>query len=182
MNVIETKLNGVVIIEPKVHADNRGFFMESYSQERFKQQGINNIFIQDNHSLSVEVGVIRGLHYQLDPKAQTKLVRVSVGAIFDVVVDIRRSSPTFGQWVGVTLSENNKRQLLVPRGFAHGFCTIVPNTQVIYKVDEYYSPENDRGILWNDPVIGIDWPISNPILSEKDSKHPLLRDAEINFE
>jgi dTDP-4-dehydrorhamnose 3,5-epimerase len=182
MKVSETKLADVFIIEPKVHGDHRGFFVESYNSATFKKFGIDFPFVQDNHSLSVETGVIRGLHYQLNPKAQTKLVRVISGAIYDVVVDIRKSSPTFGQWIGVILSAANKRQLLVPRGFAHGFCTIVPNTEVVYKVDEYYSPECDRGILWNDPAIGIEWPTSNPILSDKDQKHPLLNDAENNFE
>ncbi|KQX51924.1 dTDP-4-dehydrorhamnose 3,5-epimerase [Paenibacillus sp. Root444D2] len=181
MNIISTKLEGLYIVEPDVYGDNRGFFMESYSSAKFVEHGIDFLFVQDNHSLSVETGVLRGLHYQLNPKAQTKLVRVVTGAIYDVAVDIRKGSSTFGQWVGVILSEANKRQLLVPQGFAHGFCTIVPNTQVLYKVDEYYSPEHDRGILWSDPAIGIDWPNSKPILSDKDQKHPLLKDAEINF-
>lgn len=114
--------------------------------------------------------------------AQTKLICVLSGAIYDFIMDIRRNSPAFGQWVGVILSEYNKRQLLVPRGFAHGFCTLGPNTQVLYKVDEYYSPEHDRGILWNDPALGIDWPTTNPVLSDKDQRHPLLKDAELNFE
>lgn len=182
MKVIDLKLDGASIIEPIVHGDNRGFFMESYNEQVFKQNGIYHHFIQDNHSLSAETGVLRGLHYQLNPKAQTKLVRVLSGAIYDVIVDIRKNSPSFGQWVGVILSEDNKRQLLVPKGFAHGFCTLVPNTQVLYKVDEYYSPENDRGILWSDPSLGIDWPTSSPILSDKDKRHPLLKDAEIYFE
>ncbi|MCM3272403.1 MULTISPECIES: dTDP-4-dehydrorhamnose 3,5-epimerase [Paenibacillus] len=182
MNIIPTKLEGVVIVEPAVFGDNRGFFMESYNSEKFKKLGIDYDFIQDNHSLSVETGVLRGLHYQLNPKAQTKLVRVAAGAIYDVAVDIRKGSPTFGQWVGVILSAANKRQLLVPKGFAHGFCTLVPNTEVLYKVDEFYSPEHDRGIAWNDPALGIDWPTANPILSDKDGKHPVLKDAEINFE
>ncbi|OOC63683.1 dTDP-4-dehydrorhamnose 3,5-epimerase [Paenibacillus ihbetae] len=182
MKVTSLKLIGASFLEPKVHGDHRGFFMESYNDSLFKQKGINYNFIQDNHSLSAEPGVLRGLHYQLNPKAQTKLVRVLTGAIYDVIVDIRRNSSTFGQWVGVILSEHNKRQLLVPKGFAHGFCTLVPNTQVLYKVDEYYSPEHDRGILWSDPALGIDWPTSNPILSDKDQRHPLLKDAEINFE
>lgn len=182
MKVIELKLDGASIIEPVVHGDNRGFFMESYNEQAFKQNGIHHNFIQDNHSLSAETGVLRGLHYQLNPKAQTKLVRVLRGAIYDVIVDIRKNSPTFGQWVGVILSEDNKRQLLVPKGFAHGFCTLGPSTQVLYKVDEYYSPENDRGILWSDPSLGIDWPTTSPILSDKDKRHPLLKDAEINFE
>lgn len=182
MKVTPLKLQGASIIEPIVHGDSRGFFMESYNEAIFQEHGILQTFIQDNQSLSAESGVLRGLHYQLNPKAQTKLIRVLSGAIYDVIVDIRRNSPTFGQWVGVILSEHNHRQLLVPRGFAHGFCTLVPNTQVFYKVDEYYSPENDRGILWNDPALGIDWPTSSPILSDKDQRHPLLKDAELNFE
>jgi dTDP-4-dehydrorhamnose 3,5-epimerase len=182
MQAIETKLQGVKIIEPTVYGDQRGFFMESYNKATFHEAGIAYNFIQDNHSLSVEAGVIRGLHFQLNPQSQAKLVRVVTGAIYDVVVDIRRGSETFGQWIAVTLSESNKRQLLVPQGFAHGFCTIVPDTQVLYKVDHYYSPEHDRGIIWNDPEIGIDWPTDNPILSEKDANHPRLKDAEINFE
>ncbi len=181
MNVIATKLPGLFIIEPDVHGDHRGFFMESYHRAKLAEHGIDISFVQDNHSLSVEVGVLRGLHFQLNPKAQTKLVRVVSGVIYDVAVDIRKNSATFGQWVGVTLSAANKRQLLVPQGFAHGFCTTEPQTQVLYKVDEYYSPVHDRGILWSDPAIGIDWPTANPILSDKDQKHPLLKEAEINF-
>lgn len=175
-------LKDAMLLEPVVHGDNRGFFMESYNQKTMQSLGITHDFIQDNHSLSAEVGVLRGLHYQLNPKAQKKLIRVLSGAIYDVIVDIRRSSPTFGQWVGVILSEYNKRQLLVPKGFAHGFCTLVPNTQVLYKVDEYYSPEHDRGILWNDPALGVDWPVTNPVLSDKDQRHPVLKDADINFD
>jgi dTDP-4-dehydrorhamnose 3,5-epimerase len=182
MKIFETGLGGLVIIEMKAFSDQRGFFMESYNAERFQEQGITNIFIQDNHSLSTEAGVLRGLHYQLNPKAQTKLVRVISGAVYDVVVDIRSNSPTFGKWSSVTLSAENKRQLLVPVGFAHGFCTLVPNTEVLYKVDEYYSLEHDRGIAWNDPALGIDWPTTNPILSDKDQKQPFLAEAEINFE
>jgi len=155
--------------------------MESYNAERYAENGITNIFLQDNHSLSAEAGVLRGLHYQLNPKAQTKLVRVTAGAIYDVVVDIRQGSPTFGQWQGFILSAANKRQLLVPKGCAHGFCTLVQNTEVMYKVDELYSPEHDRGIAWNDPGLGIDWPTSSPILSGKDEKHPTLAQAEHNF-
>ncbi|MGG2198131.1 MULTISPECIES: dTDP-4-dehydrorhamnose 3,5-epimerase [Paenibacillus] len=181
MKLIKTKLDGVCIFEPDVFGDHRGFFMESYTKSKFLKLGVHNEFIQDNHSLSVEAGILRGLHYQLNPKAQTKLVRVTRGAIFDVVVDIRKNSSSFGQWLGIILSEDNKKQLLVPKGFAHGFCTIVPNTEVMYKVDEYYSPEHDRGISWSDPALGIEWPVSNPILSEKDGKHPNLIDAEINF-
>ncbi|WP_166241186.1 dTDP-4-dehydrorhamnose 3,5-epimerase [Paenibacillus turpanensis] len=179
MNIIPSRLDEVMIIEPKVFEDSRGFFMESYTQKKFSELGININFTQDNHSLSKQAGVLRGLHYQLAPKAQTKLIRVLNGAIYDVVLDIRRSSPTFGQWQGFILSEYNKRQLLVPKGFAHGFCTLVPDTQVFYKVDEYYSPEHDRGILWSDPALGIDWPLSQAVLSEKDQKHPLFSEAEL---
>lgn len=182
MDIIETKLSGVIIFEPQVFGDHRGFFMESYNQKKFEEAGLKHNFIQDNHSLSEQVGTLRGLHYQLAPKAQTKLVRVTRGAVYDVAVDIREGSPTFGQWIGVTLSEQNKRQLLVPQGFAHGFFTIEPNTEVQYKVDEFYSPEHDRGILWNDPEIGIEWPLNiTPVLSEKDGKAPFLKDADINF-
>ncbi|MGE7636049.1 dTDP-4-dehydrorhamnose 3,5-epimerase [Peribacillus simplex] len=181
MKKINTKLVGVYIIEPDVYGDHRGFFMESYNQEKFKELGIHYTFIQDNHSLSEQAGTIRGLHYQLNQRAQTKLVRVLSGALYDVVVDIRVGSPTFGEWVGVILSEENKRQLLVPKGFAHGICTLVNNTQILYKVDEYYSPEHDRGIYWNDPQLDINWPVANPILSEKDQQLPLLDNAENNF-
>jgi len=182
MKIIETKLSGVYILEPKVFGDHRGYFMESYNQKVMEELGLEYKLIQDNQSLSAEASTIRGLHYQLNPKAQTKIVRALTGAIYDVVVDIRKSSSTFGQWVGVILSAENKRQIVVPKGFAHGICTLVPNTQIMYKVDEYYSPEHDRGILWNDPALGIDWPTSTPILSDKDKNQPLLKDAEINFE
>ncbi|MDQ0172476.1 dTDP-4-dehydrorhamnose 3,5-epimerase [Paenibacillus tundrae] len=182
MKVIPLFMDGAVILEPKVYGDHRGYFMESYNEQQLHEQGIHHVFVQDNQSLSAEAGVIRGLHYQLQPKAQTKLVRVLSGAIYDVIVDIRPSSKTFGQWKGFILSEYNQRQLLVPQGFAHGFCTLVPNVLVSYKVDEYYSPTHDRGILWNDPALAIDWPITNPVLSDKDQKHPCLQDAEVNFD
>ena len=181
MKLIETKLKDVYIIEPAVFGDHRGFFMESYNKSKFEGLSLNYELVQDNHSLSVEAGTIRGLHYQLNPKSQTKIVRALTGAIYDVVVDIRKGSPTFGQWIGVILSAANKRQIVVPQGFAHGICTLVPNTEILYKVDEFYSPEHDRGILWNDPALGIDWPVSNPILSEKDKHQPLFKDAEMNF-
>jgi len=179
--VRETNLPGVKLLEPAVFGDHRGFFMESYNARTFADLGLNYDFIQDNHSLSVELHVLRGLHYQLGPKAQTKLVRVSAGKIYDVVIDIRQGSPTFGQWQGFELSADNKLQLLVPQGFAHGFCTLTHNCEVQYKVDALYSPEHDRGIAWNDPALAIDWPTSTPILSDKDGKHPVLADAETNF-
>jgi len=181
VKVIETALDGVKIIEPKVFRDSRGFFMESFNYEQFQEHGLEYNFIQDNHSLSLDKHVIRGLHYQLNPHAQTKLIRVITGAIYDVAIDIRQDSPTFGKWIGITLSDNNYRMLLVPKGFAHGFCTLTANTHVQYKVDDYYSPKNDKGIIWNDPTLAIDWPTSSPVLSEKDVNQPLLENAEINF-
>jgi len=180
MNVINTRFDDVKILEPVVFQDERGYFMESYNKDLLKSLGLgNDEFLQDNQSFSVNAGVLRGLHYQLHPKAQAKLIRVISGAIYDVIVDIRKGSPSFGHWQGFILSDSNKRQLYIPKGFAHGFCTIVPNTIVNYKVDEYYSPKHDRGIAWNDPDLSIHWPTSSPILSEKDQKHPYLKDAEI---
>lgn len=181
---IETSLKGVYLLEPTVFEDHRGFFMESYNKKDFEEIGLYYDLIQDNHSLSVEAGVLRGLHFQLNPKAQTKIVRVLDGAIYDVVVDIRKKSPTFGKWQGFILTSENKRQIVVPKGFAHAVLTLVPNTQIMYKVDEYYSPQHDRSIRWNDPDLGIDWPVSKPILSEKDANAPFLKEIlnEINFE
>jgi dTDP-4-dehydrorhamnose 3,5-epimerase len=181
MKLMKTIFEDAFLIEPSVFEDHRGFFMESFNSQVFNDLGLTFPFIQDNHSLSVEPGTLRGLHYQLEPYAQTKLIRVVRGAIYDVIVDIRKSSPTYGQWQGFILTEENKRQLLVPRGFAHGFCTLVKNTEVIYKVDNYYSPDHDRGIQWNDTDLKIDWPISKPILSGKDTQHPKLIDAENTF-
>lgn len=181
MDVRDGMIPGVKIITPEIIEDSRGFFMECYNQMSLKNLGIDIVFVQDNHSKSTDCGVLRGLHYQLEPKTQTKLVRVIAGAVIDVVVDIRLNSPTFGEWEMYELSAKNKRQLLVPRGFAHGFCTIEPNTEVLYKVDEFYSNKHDRGIAWNDPAIGIQWPTSNPILSSKDESHPLLTMAEVNY-
>lgn len=182
MNITKTKLNGVMVIEPKIFGDHRGWFTETYNEENFKKAGIDTVFIQDNHSFSATKGTLRGLHYQKDPKAQTKLVRCTKGSIFDVAIDIRKESPTYGEWYGVELSEENKKQLLVPKGFAHGFMTLTDNAEVQYKVDELYSPEHDRGIIWSDPEIGIEWPFDiQPVLSAKDEKAPLLKDADNNF-
>ncbi|OBR68417.1 dTDP-4-dehydrorhamnose 3,5-epimerase [Paenibacillus oryzae] len=182
MKLTTTQLDGVIIIEPTVHGDHRGWFMETYSESRLESEGVDITFVQDNHSFSAAKGTLRGLHYQINPKAQTKMVRCTRGAIYDVAVDIRKGSPTFGQWVGVELSEENKKQLLVPKGFAHGFMTLMENTEVQYKVDEVYSKEHDRGIRWNDSEIGIQWPLgTEPILSEKDEIAPLLGNAEYNF-
>ncbi|YCI75544.1 dTDP-4-dehydrorhamnose 3,5-epimerase [Bacillus sp. R1-10] len=182
MNITKTKLNGVMVIEPKIFGDHRGWFTETYNEESFKKAGIDSVFIQDNHSFSATKGTLRGLHYQKDPKAQTKLVRCTKGSIFDVAIDIRKESPTYGEWYGVELSEENKKQLLVPKGFAHGFMTLTDDVEVQYKVDELYSPEHDRGIIWNDPEVGIEWPINiQPVLSAKDENAPLLKDADNNF-
>lgn len=181
MKVIETDISGVVVIEPKVFGDHRGWFTETYSYEKFSQHGININFIQDNHSFSAQKGTLRGLHFQLNPKAQTKLIRCTKGSILDVAVDIREGSPTYKKWIAVELSEENKKQLMVPKGFAHGFITLTDNVEVQYKVDEYYSPENDRGIRFDDPEIGIKWGIENPVLSEKDLKAPLLKDSDYYF-
>lgn len=182
MKMTRLTLEGALLLEPAVYRDSRGFFMESYKEVLLQEAGISTSFIQDNQSYSAEPHVLRGLHYQANPKAQTKLLRVVSGAIYDVIVDLRRNSPTFGRWESVILSEYNHRQILIPKGFAHGFCTLVPDTRILYKVDEYYAPESDRGILWNDPALGIDWPTSEPILSEKDRQHPRFREADLDFE
>ncbi|EJL58073.1 dTDP-4-dehydrorhamnose 3,5-epimerase [Rhizobium sp. CF122] len=178
MKVIDTTIPDVKIIEPAVFSDDRGFFFESFNQRKFEAAiGRSVSFVQDNHSRSTQ-GVLRGLHYQLEPHAQAKLVRVSLGAVFDVAVDIRRSSPTFGQWAGALLSAENKRQFWIPEGFAHGFVTISEQAEFLYKTTNYYAPESDRGIRWDDPVIGIDWQgVKDPLLSAKDGAQPLLADA-----
>ncbi|MGL5917526.1 MAG: dTDP-4-dehydrorhamnose 3,5-epimerase [Culicoidibacterales bacterium] len=183
MKATKTNLPGVFVIEPNVFGDHRGWFMESYNQAGFEAAtGMKIEFIQDNQSFSAQVGTLRGLHYQLAPKSQTKLIRCTRGRIYDVAVDIRPESETYGQWFGIELSEENKKQLLVPKGFAHGFMTLTPDVEVQYKVDELYSPEHDRGIIWNDSSIGIEWPLNvTPVLSAKDEKAPLLKDAENNF-
>ena len=169
-----------MLIEAKSFPDERGFFMETYKESVFKENGINEKFVQDNFSHSSK-GALRGLHYQKEPMAQAKLVKVIRGEIFDVAVDIRKQSPTYGKWVGEILSEKNNKMLYVPQGFAHGFLTLSDDVDVLYKVNNEYSPENDRGILWNDPDIGIDWPNKEPTLSEKDTKQPLLKNADNNF-
>ena len=176
IKVTETNLMDVKIIEPAVFGDHRGFFTESYSKEAFNEVGITFDFVQDNHSLSVEAGVIRGLHFQKGKAAQTKLIRVVSGAVLDVIVDIRKGSPTYGKSEGYILSADNQRQLLVPKGFAHGFVTLTPNVNFLYKCDNYYSAEADAGIAFDDPALGIDWPLdlSKAILSEKDKQHPTL--------
>lgn len=176
----QLSLSGVILITPRVFEDARGFFVETYKQSEFAANGISDNFIQDNHSKSSK-NVLRGLHYQKDPKAQGKLVRCVSGEIFDVAVDIRKGSQTFGRWVGEVLSAENKKMLYVPPGFAHGFLVLSDTAEIIYKTTQEYSPENDRGIRWDDPDIAINWGVSQPLVSEKDAKQPLLTDADINF-
>ena len=177
MKVTETVLLGVLIIEPKVFPDSRGFFVETYNKERYVASGIDVDFVQDNLSFSSR-GVLRGLHYQ-KPHAQGKLVYVLQGEVWDVAVDIRHGSPSFGQWTAVTLSSENKKQFYVPPGFAHGFCVLSETALFTYKCTDFYHPEFDGGFRWDDPDIGIDWPITAPLLSEKDGKLPFLRDIPV---
>ena len=171
MQVSKTPIDGLLTIEPKIFSDPRGMFYEVYSESKYEEHGIS-CFVQDNHSISKK-GVVRGLHYQVNP-GQNKLVRVTRGEIFDVAVDIRKQSPTYGKWWGLSLSETNNFQLYIPIGFAHGFCVLSESAEVLYKCSDYYSPENERGILWNDPDLAIDWPVKDPILSEKDAVYPLF--------
>lgn len=177
MKVIQTELPGVVIFEPKVFGDDRGFFYESFSARRYAEAGVQGTFVQDNVSRSVK-GTLRGLHYQ-EPNAQGKLVQVLAGAVLDVAVDIRKGSPHFGKWVAVELTHENRRQLWVPAGFAHGFCVISESADFMYKCTNYYSPESERSIVWNDPQLAIPWPVKEPLLSGKDAKAPKLADAPI---
>lgn len=180
MNIIDTKIPDVKIIEPKVFGDERGFFFESYNQQQFEAAiGRSVTFVQDNHSRSSK-GVLRGLHYQLFPYAQGKLVRCVAGEVFDVAVDIRKSSPTFGQWVGVHLSSENKRQFWIPEGFAHGFLTLSETAEFLYKTTNFYNLASDRGIKWDDKIIAIDWPITEMVitLSDKDKQQPGFYKAE----
>lgn len=179
MRVIATDLPDVKLIEPRVFRDERGFFYESYNQREYAAHGIADIFVQDNHSRSTR-GALRGLHYQVNP-GQVKLVRVVTGVVWDVAIDIRFGSPTFGQWVGVELSAENMRQLYVPVGFAHGFCVLSDTADFVYKVSTFYSPPDERGIAWDDPDLGITWPIDEPILSARDQAHPRLRDIPREF-
>lgn len=178
---IETQLPGVCIIEPQVFGDHRGYFMETYSTKAFSDIGINCNFVQDNQSYTAQKGTLRGIHFQNEPFAQAKLVRVTHGAVLDVAVDLRKGSPTYRQWVGVELTAENKRMLFIPRGFGHGFVTLTDDVEFCYKVDNLYSKQCDRGIHFDDPAIGVQWGIENPILSQKDSSSPFLVDCDCNF-
>ena len=176
MKLIETKLKDCYILEPDRFGDNRGWFSESYNKKVFEDLGLDYDFVQDNESFSAKKGVLRGLHFQNEPYTQAKIVRCTRGAVYDVAVDIRNDSPTYGMWVGVELSEENGRQLLIPRGFLHGFQTLTDNVKFAYKCDNYYNKESDGGVMYNDPDIGVLWPIEDPILSEKDKHHPKLKE------
>lgn len=181
MKRIDTKLEGVCILEPAVHGDHRGYFMETYSTRAFADVGIDTVFVQDNQSYSAQKGVLRGIHFQNAPMAQAKLVRVTRGAVLDVAVDLRKGSPTYRQWVSVELSADNKRMLFIPRGFGHGFVTLTGDVEFCYKVDNLYSQACDRGVRFDDPAIGVDWGVAQPILSQKDTSSPLLEDSDCNF-
>ncbi len=181
MRRIDTKLEGVCIIEPEVFGDHRGYFMETYSERGFHGIGIDSVFVQDNQSFTREKGTLRGIHFQNGDMAQAKLVRVTRGAVLDVAVDLRKGSPTYKQWVGVELSADNKRMLFIPRGFGHGFVTLTDDVEFVYKVDNLYSREMDRGIRYNDPDVGVDWGVEDPVLSEKDTRSPFLKDSDCSF-
>ncbi|HKW63904.1 MAG TPA: dTDP-4-dehydrorhamnose 3,5-epimerase [Candidatus Acidoferrum sp.] len=183
LQVLATEIADVKLIVPRIHRDHRGFFSETYNKAGLAELGGNLDFVQDNHSLSVERGVVRGLHFQIPPFAQDKLVRVIRGSVFDVAVDIRRGSPTYGKHVARIISAADWNQFLVPAGFAHAFCTLESNTEVIYKVTNYYSPEHDRGLLWNDPDLAIAWPIreTEAVLSDKDMRQPRFQDLPQYF-
>lgn len=181
MKVTKTKLEGVVIIEPDIFGDHRGFFMESWSQKKMEKEGLFYNFVQDNHSMSSVKGTLRGIHFQKGDKAQAKLVRCVRGVVLDVAVDLRHNSPTYKQWIAVKLSADNFKQLLIPRGFGHGFVTLTDDVEFLYKADNYYAPEAESGILWNDPDIGIEWGLDNPILSTKDKNNKCLKELKIIY-
>ena len=181
MEIKKYDIEGLMLITPKVFGDNRGWFMETYSDSALKSNGVDIVFKQDNHSKSLEKGTLRGLHFQNSPNAQTKLIRCTKGKILDVAVDIRKNSKTYKQWIAVELSEDNKCQLLIPQGFAHGFLTLTEDCEVQYKVDNLYAPESDRSIRFDDPELGVDWGTTDVVLSEKDKNAPFLKDSDFNF-
>ncbi len=181
MDIVKTALPEVLLVKPDVFEDNRGWFMETYSYEKYKNLGIDVVFVQDNRSRTEFKGTVRGLHFQKAPKAQSKLVTCTRGSLMDVVVDLRKNSPTYKKWIAVELSEKNKYQLFVPKGFAHGFLSLEDETEILYKVDDFYSKECDRSIRFDDPEIAVDWKIENPILSDKDLNAPLLSQSDCDF-
>ncbi|MEG2957341.1 MAG: dTDP-4-dehydrorhamnose 3,5-epimerase [Christensenellaceae bacterium] len=181
MKVTKTKIEGLIVIEPDCFGDNRGWFMETYSKPKFEQIGIDCEFVQDNHSFSAVKGTLRGLHFQINPMAQSKLLRCTKGTVLDVAVDLRKDSPTYKKWHSVELSAENKKQFFMPKGFAHGFLTLTDDVEIQYKVDAVYSKECDRSIRFDDAELGVDWGIANPILSQKDLDAPLLCDSDVDF-
>ena len=181
MHCVDTALDGVKVIEPDVIADQRGWFMESYSAWKMKDMGISIEFVQDNHSYSSQKGIVRGLHFQNEPMAQSKLVRCIYGSVMDYAVDIRKGSPSYRKWISIELSSANRKMLFIPKGFAHGFQTMEDNTEILYKVDNFYSKTHDRAIRYDDPQIGIKWSIQEPFLSDKDALAPYLSDSDCNF-
>ena len=181
MEKIETKIAGAYILEPKVFGDNRGYFMETYSQRAFEALGLTGIFVQDNQSYTARKGTLRGIHFQNDPMSQCKVVRVTQGTVRDFAIDLRKGSPTYLNWLFVELSEENKRQFYIPKGCGHGFVTVTDDVEFCYKVDAPYSPSCDRSIRFDDPMLNVDWGVDEPILSEKDTKAPLYADSDCNF-
>jgi dTDP-4-dehydrorhamnose 3,5-epimerase len=183
MNATETKIPGVLILRPEKHPDDRGYFIESFNERQLHVIGIKSSFVQDNQSFSLARGTVRGLHFQLPPFSQAKIVRVVRGSIFDVAVDLRVGAPTFGSWIGQRLSAEGGEQLYIPRGLAHGFCTLEPRTEVLYKVDSYYSKEHESGLIWNDTTLAIEWPIASTeaVLSDKDRQLPPFANFESPF-
>lgn len=181
MEIKKTQIDGAVVLIPKVFGDNRGWFMESYSKRTLEEAGIFDEFIQDNRSFSAEKGTLRGLHCQTEPMAQAKLLTCLKGEILDIAVDIRKGSPTYMEWVGVKLTEENKNMFYIPAGCLHGFVTLTDNVEVMYKVNNFYSPENDRSVRFDDPDLGVEWGVDNPILSQKDMNAPLLKDSDVEF-
>jgi len=181
MNITKTDLPGVLILEPTYHGDNRGWFVESYSMRTLADNGIDTVFVQDNHSMSQKKGILRGIHFQNAPESQVKLVRCIKGTIKDFIVDLRKGSPTYKKWISVVLSEANHLQVYIPEGFGHGFVTLSDDCEIQYKVDKYYNKPCDRSILWCDPELNIQWDVEDPIMSEKDKLAPLLKDSDVNF-
>mgnify|MGYP006276591015 CR=1 FL=1 len=182
MEILEKKIKDVYEIQLSPIGDHRGFFMRTFDLNEFNNYGLNKVWVQENHSRSTQKGIIRGLHFQLPPFTETKLVRCINGAVLDVFVDLRKDSATFGQWDSIELSAENKKMIFIPRGFAHGFCTLTEESEVLYKVDNFYSKENERGLLWSDSEIGINWPVKDPILSEKDQKNMKLAEFVEKYE
>lgn len=181
MKITELELEGVKILEPKYFEDYRGYYVESYSARTLKELGIDTVFVQDNHSYTIKQGTLRGIHFQNNPKPQIKLVRCVRGRVLDVVVDLRKDSPTYKKWLAVELSEENRKQIWIPVGYGHAFLTLEDNCEIQYKVSEFYYPEFDRAIAWDDEEINVNWNIDNPIVSEKDKNAPKLRDSDVNF-